>query len=416
MSAGLFSALFAALLRLGCGLWLAARMLGAPRWDWRALGVLAGGLVVFVANWPNPLAMVVEVGAMAFCGARFLGLDARLCVCIGVFYEIALALWQFLLAAWLGVAFRTPAFLDAQTAQGEAVLWLLHGALLVLVFVDRRRPFLPPGRRALSLFLVLSFVAVISLSEQRRLTLDDATLDLWTMMVLILMMGVLMLAMRRQVQTEQELAALKAQQAENAERDYQRLSRIYATNARLFHDLHNHLGVLRRFLAQGKGEEALAYLDDLQAPLRALTQTVWTGDTTVDYLIASKAQQAETAGIPFHAEAEFPARSTLRAADLCAILGNLLDNALEGASRASGEQWVSLVMRRIGMMLVIKVENSAQPPQPDLATTKTDGLHGWGLDSARAAAARYDGVVQTHYADGRFTAVATLSFDGVTPS
>lgn len=59
MSAGLFSAFFAALLRLGCGLWLAARMLGAPRWDWRALGVLAGGLVVFVANWPNPLAMAV---------------------------------------------------------------------------------------------------------------------------------------------------------------------------------------------------------------------------------------------------------------------------------------------------------------------------------------------------------------------
>ena len=109
---------------------------------------------------------------------------------------------------------------------------------------------------------------------------------------------------------------------------------------------------------------------------------------------------------------EFPAHSNLRGADLSAILGNLLDNALEAAAQTDA-RWLRLVMRRIGRTLVIKVENSAHPPQENCATTKSGDLHGWGLASARTAAARYDGVVQTSYADGVFTAVATLSFEAI---
>ena len=48
----------------------------------------------------------------------------------------------------------------------------------------------------------------------------------------------------------------------------------------------------------------------------------------------------------------------------------------------------------------------------ELKTTKTEeGLHGWGLKSARAAAEKYDGTLKTSYADGVFRTVATLSYD-----
>ena len=232
------------------------------------------------------------------------------------------------------------------------------------------------------------------------------------MLTLILMIGVLVYNLRSQLDTERELAELRAAQAESAEREQWRIAETYEANAKLFHDLHNHLSVLRRLLAQDKSAEAVAYLDSLQAPLSALTECVWTGDEIVDVLIASKAQAAEAAGIRFTAEVEFPAHSNLRGADLCAILGNLLDNALEAAAQTDA-RWLRLVMRRIGRTLVIKVENSAHPPQENCATTKSGDLHGWGLASARTAAARYDGVVQTSYADGVFTAVATLSFEAI---
>ena len=79
-------------------------------------------------------------------------------------------------------------------------------------------------------------------------------------------------------------------------------------------------------------------------------------------------------------------------ADLCAVLGNLLDNALEAAGQAEDDSRRSiwLTIRRINHMLVIKVQNTCEK-QPvrengEWMTTKEDkSLHGWGLKSAAAA-------------------------------
>ena len=106
--------------------------------------------------------------------------------------------------------------------------------------------------------------------------------------------------------------------------------------------------------------------------------------------------------------------------DLCAILGNLLDNAIEAARQVpdpSGRT-VALTIRRIHQMLVIKVENSfaAAPVQEggELKTTKTEGgLHGWGLKSAQTAAEKYDGMVRAGVSGEVFRAVATLSYQGM---
>lgn len=401
--------------RVVVGMFFLRRLLAEDGpWRGRAYGVVLIALSALVVAWPNPAAIALEAGWMSFCAAKLWQCEWRRSLFFAIFYEIALALWHFLLAAWLGVIFTDRAFLDAGTWQGQAALWLLHALVLACVLMLSKRALSRrQAMKGFAVFFLVSLLALISLEEQGRLPVDAESLDLWLMMVLILMIGVLVANMRSQLDTERELAELRGAQAESAEREYQRLSQVYAANARLFHDLHNHLGVLRRLVAQEKSAEAADYLDTLQAPLAALTVKHWTGDETVDYLIAASQQQSEAAGIRFTATVEFPARTNLRSADLCAIIGNLLDNAREGAMQAEGERFLRLVMRRIGMTLVIKVENSAVAPRDDLATTKSGGLHGLGLASARAAADRYDGVVQTNYADGVFTAVATLSFEAV---
>lgn len=415
MTVWMLSNLALAGVRVCVGLVVIRRVLAASgRWQRRDWGVILIALSALIVAWPDPLAMALEVGWMVFCAMRLWHCDGRMSLFVATFVEIALALWAFLTSAWLGVAFADAAFLDGKTLAGQAALWLVHGLALAFVLMLRKRAL---SRRVMmkggGVFFLVSLLALISLEEQARLAIDAETTGLWLMMTLILMIGVLVANLRTQLDTERELAELRAAQAESSEREYQRLAQTYAANARLFHDLHNHLGVLRRLVAQEKTAEAADYLDSLQAPLAALTTQHWTGDETVDHLIAASQQQCEAAGIRFEAAVEFPAHTNLRGADLCALLGNLLDNAREGAMQAEGTRFVRLVIRRIGMMLVIKVENSACPPRDDLATTKTEGIHGWGLASARTAAARYDGIVQTSYADGVFTAVATLTFDAI---
>ncbi len=346
----------------------------------------------------------------------------RMALFVGIFYGIGLFLWQFLLEAWMGVLFRSPDFLTPKTYSGQAARWLLNillGAFAAYGYTHREWP----GRsafRVVSALALAGFLAVITLSEQTILAIPDDTLSMWTILAVVLIMSALVFNINRQYEVEKELAKLKSEQAELLERDYTAVNRAYQVNAKLFHDFHNHIGVLRQFLTHERYGEAIRYLDELQAPVQNLTAAVWTGDETADYLISSKAAAAEAAGIRFQAQVEFPRRTNIRSVDLCAILGNLLDNAIEAARQVpdpSGRT-VTLTIRRIHQMLVIKVENSfaAAPVRENgqLKTTKTGGgLHGWGLKSAQTAAEKYDGMVQTGVSGDIFRAVATLSFQGV---
>ncbi len=306
--------------------------------------------------------MALEAVLIAACAHRLQGTELRMGLFVGIFYEIGVSFWSFLLPAWMGVLFRSQDFLNTGTLAGQSALWLLHGLLAVLAAwlsrgweINRKSAF-----RAVSALTLAGFLGVITLSEQTVLAIPDDTLYMWTILSVVLMMSVLVFNINRQYEVEKELAKLKSEQAELLERDYTAVNRAYQVNAKLFHDFHNHIGVLRQFLTHERYGEAVRYLDELQAPVRNLTATVWTGDETADYLINSKAAAAEADGIQFQAQVEFPRRTNIRSVDLCAILGNLLDNAIEAARQVpdpSGRT-VALTIRRIHQMLVIKVENS----------------------------------------------------------
>ncbi len=105
--------------------------------------------------------------------------------------------------------------------------------------------------------------------------------------------------------------------------------------------------------------------------------------------------------------------------DLAAILGNLLDNALEAAKMAPAHlRFMNLIVRCINAMLIIKAENGyGEVPireNGELLTSKIDkDFHGWGLKSVLTASECYDGMLGTDYADGVFKTVVTLSFQPV---
>ena len=423
----LLSGILTGAVRVLAGLTLSHRLLSIKRPDRKSISAgLAGALVLTVLlsllHAPDFYRMALEAVLIAACAHWLQGSELRMGLFVGIFYEIGVSFWSFLLPAWMGVLFRSQDFLNTGTLAGQSALWLLHGLLAVLaVWLSRGRKINRKSAfQAVSALTLAGFLGVITLSEQTVLAIPDDTLYMWTILAVVLMMSVLVFNINRQYEVEKELARLKSEQAELLERDYTAVNRAYQVNAKLFHDLHNHIGVLRQFLTLEKYGEAVRYLDELQAPVRNLTATVWTGDETADYLINSKAAMAEEAGIRFQAQVEFPRRTNIRSVDLCAILGNLLDNAIEAARQVTDPsgRTVALTIRRIHQMLVIKVENSfaAAPVQEggELKTTKTEGgLHGWGLKSAQTAAEKYDGMVQAGVSGEVFRAVATLSFQGM---
>lgn len=412
-------------IQLILGLYFVARLLNfRERSKAAVLLSVAGSVLVTSATilaLPQFYLVGIEVSVLIAMLYYLYHEQIRLCLFLAFFYEIAIALWEFLISAGLAVLLKNARFIDMATTEYMGAVWVVR-LLMVCVFMLASRNEKITRKetvRVFSMIALLGMFGIIGLSGQNIVPLNDDQLTIWSILSLLLMMAILFFTLSRQYETEKEIAKLKAEQAELLERDYQSLNRAYTSNAKLYHDIHNHIEVMHRYLEQGKTTDAIDYLEDLRTPIRELAQTTWTGDEAIDYLINSKMAFAGQQNIQTKVNIEFPRHSNIRSVDLTAILGNLLDNALEAATAANGElRFINLTIRRINNMLIVKVENGFEkkPIMADgkLQTSKAEKtLHGWGLKSALAAAERYDGTIETSFNQHIFQTVATLSYHAV---
>ncbi len=333
------------------------------------------------------------------------------------FYELAIFLWEFLISAVLAIVTGQTGFLNTQTAEYLAAVWGVRILLLVAVVVLYKGSEKKiDSFRISTMFAVVTFLAMVTIAEQELLPIDREITSNRMIMTVILLFAIMIYKMGKQYEMEKEVARLQAEQTELIKNDYQNLNRIYTANAKLYHDLHNHMEMLHGYLARNKVGEALEYLEDLRTPIQEITQTVWTGDEALDYLLNSKLAAIQKMQIAVKTNIEFPRNTNIRSVVLTTILGNLLDNAMEAALKCEeGQRFIHLTVRRINNILIIKVENSYRE-QPvteagELQSSKEDKQrHGWGLKSARTAAESYGGNLETSFRDNVFCAVATLFF------
>lgn len=410
-------------LRLILGLYLVAKLTDFSLERKALLLTGIGGCLVTVlqaVSLSTISVMLVEIFVITAIAWYYLRKRINLCLFLAIFYEIGVALWDFLFQAGLGILFRSENFIDPNAPAHLAGIWLVRLVMLGLTaFLAKQQEKSSVSMRLASVVATLGLFGAVTLSEQKILPLSDDQTGTWVILSMVLLFSVLFYRLSRQREMELEIAQLKQDQAEILERDYQGLCRTYESNAKLYHDLHNHIEAIYQCLTQGDIGEAIRYCEDLRTPVREISQSVWTGDKAIDYLISSKLAVAEQEQIKTKVNIEYPHNTNIRSVDLTTILGNLLDNALEAAETACGElRFLNLTVRRINAMLIIKVENGygKAPAENDgkLTTSKADkAAHGWGLKSVQTAADHYDGTITTAYKDGVFQSVVTLSFQPV---
>lgn len=388
-------------------------------------GICGGmGAVVFAICPLSQLQMVyLEILLLMIMAKIFLQITMRKSLLVVMLYEIAVWLGVFIVSVACSVWSESEAYMNTAHLYGQLPIWIVHILfVIILTYVIKNEDIgAKEAFRVTSVIAIIEMFATVTISGMEISYIPTDTVYMWLIFSMVLLMNVLFLYILHQRRMEQEVVRLKQEQAELLEKDYKTLNQAYEINAKLFHDFHNHIGALQQMLAHEKYEEAVDYLDALQEPVKGMTDTVWTGDDTVDYLINSKMAVASEYGIAFYAEVEFPRNANIQGIDLCAIIGNLIDNALDATKQNEKQEdrKISLTIRRIHQMLVIKVENSYTVPVEqketgELQTTKKqDGLHGWGLKSAQTAAEKYDGMVRTTCEDNIFRAVATLSYEGI---
>lgn len=140
-----------------------------------------------------------------------------------------------------------------------------------------------------------------------------------------------------------------------------------------------------------------------------------TGCAVVDALLGDKLYQAGKQGTKMSLQLCNLSEMRLQAVDLCVILGNLLDNAIEACARIPEEGCIRLRLRQEEDFYYLRVVNTAGEPvkkgQGYISgkRNRDNGVgHGLGLRSAERLAHQYGGSLITDYSDGEFTVVVRL--------
>ncbi len=174
------------------------------------------------------------------------------------------------------------------------------------------------------------------------------------------------------------------------------------------HDYRNHIGVLKSYAGDGDLSAINRYLDGLDSDLSAVDKMIRTGNKMTDAILNSKISLANAKNITVISEARIPVALTTSEIDLCIIIGNLFDNAIEASLALSeSERIIRIYMDMKGQQLYMSFTNrTASKKQQKLngrfKTTKGSG-HGFGLVRIDDIIARYKGYISRNSEDGAFT-------------
>ena len=120
-------------------------------------------------------------------------------------------------------------------------------------------------------------------------------------------------------------------QQELIETHYREVENMYRQMRGWRHDYRNHIQTMKAFAASGDLEAIKAYLDELDTDLNTVDTVVKTGNAMADAILNSKISLARAREIQVHVDAHIPVKLKMSELDLCVILGNLFDNAIEAS-------------------------------------------------------------------------------------
>ena len=201
---------------------------------------------------------------------------------------------------------------------------------------------------------------------------------------------------------------LERYQRELIDTHYQEVETMYKKMRGWRHDYKNHIQTMKVLADKGDLEAIKEYLNKLEDDLSTVDMVVKTGNAMADAILNSKISLAKSKGINVKVDAHVPVKLKMSELDLCVILGNLFDNAIEASmSLPEEERLIRVYMVMKNTQLYISFTNftavKKHIKQSNLfKTTKGDG-HGFGLIRIDGIIEKLDGYLSRNSEDGAFT-------------
>lgn len=187
---------------------------------------------------------------------------------------------------------------------------------------------------------------------------------------------------------------------------------IYKTMRGWRHDYHNHIQAILALCDDT--ERTKEYLWKLNDDLISVDTVIKTGNVMVDAILNSKISLLKSRGISVNAKAIVPSELPVSEVDLCTVIGNLLDNAMEAVLHQSenDDRFIRVFIGILKEQLYISVYNSTYGEPKKIkntyVSTKVGKNHGFGLMSVDRIVKKYKGFINRQNEEGVFATEVLL--------
>lgn len=322
----------------------------------------------------------------------------------GLTYQLLIGIWPFTLALYLG-----------------ADIWILQIASVMKKYIEEPDKVVDKNYISiLCIDMVLFFLIVF----WREMVSGEGSFSYQAMggfPIFVMLIGIIILILFagiisrfRGVEKEKETLLVRE---EIAKRQYEELAELISQNRQIVHDIKNHLIVIKEYARQEENENIEKYVDGISKEYAVSMSKYWSGNQVIDFILNQKISKAEKKGIEVTVKTGPIGKLPLSESEICALFGNLLDNAIEASEKVTdGKRWIDVFLSQKRNMLFVEIDNNflTEPVFENGDPVSLKGSsHGYGIKSVKRVVEKYDGMMTYKVSDHIFRVnLSFLSFEG----
>jgi two-component system, LytTR family, sensor histidine kinase AgrC len=180
------------------------------------------------------------------------------------------------------------------------------------------------------------------------------------------------------------------------------------------HDINKNLEAISYLLQKNNLSESISYIDAITKTLSNTKVTISSGNSIIDSILNIKIALCEQQNIKIKIQVDCIPNLNISAFDICAIISNLLDNAIEANAKVDEmHRFIKTTLYSYKNYFLIAVKNPYAHKlivESDLLRTNKHDIyrHGFGLESIKSSTEKYQGTFKYITNNGIFTAIVML--------
>ncbi len=177
----------------------------------------------------------------------------------------------------------------------------------------------------------------------------------------------------------------------------------------LRHDIHHIIGVIRRLSTEEQYEELNSFLNEYVEKADTSPLPVFCENIVANSILGYYYMRLKEHDITFRCTCQIPKQLSVSDSDICVVLGNALENAMEACMKLTSKEarYIVAEARKMNGQFLIKVTNSyngvVNQREGNYISTKDGGFHGLGVKNLKKVVNTYGGFVKTEHSDRVFT-------------